>query len=76
MAEWECIIEFKLCDQADAQWQDWQESHDISNVSPTDIRIDTGHGEIEGKTRDVRRYCIRKEALGAVKAISSDREDA
>jgi hypothetical protein len=74
--EWEVIVEFKLVAEADAEWQAWQAAHDMSGVSPADIRVDTGHGEVDGRIRDVRRYWIKKEALVSVEPINRDETDA
>jgi len=65
--DWETIVEFALFAEADAKWRSWLQSHDIAELAPTDIRIDTGSGEIENCRRGIRRYRIRKSSMMKIK---------
>ena len=71
MDDWETIVDFTLVEDANAKWELWLQSHDISELAATDILIDTGSGEIGSHRRDVRRYRIRKSSIPKIKLKSS-----
>jgi hypothetical protein len=70
MDEWQTIIDFDVVAVADATWRTWLQNNDISGLGDTDIRVDTGCGDHDGKRRAVRRYLIRTSALPQVKRRS------
>jgi hypothetical protein len=64
--EFETIVEFQPTAKADAEFRAWRENHDISRLAPTDIIVDTGRGECEGKICDVRRYRISRKMISDI----------
>lgn len=63
--QWKTIVDFRLVIDAEASWDQWLQTHDVSKLGPNDFRIDTGRGQ-EG---DVRRYCIRQAAVEKVQLL-------
>ena len=71
MTEWITVVDMLRAD-ADAEWRQWLQTHDISELRPEDIRIDIGRGP-EG--RDFKRYSIRDTAMPKIRLLPKSGED-
>ena len=63
MNTWTTVIEFALFAEADAQWRIWLERSNLVDLASADVRIDTGRGEFQGGTSEMRRYSVRTARL-------------
>lgn len=45
---------------AQTAWNAWLHTHDVASLAQSDIRIDTGRGEADGRVCDMQAYRVRK----------------
>ncbi len=66
--EFEVVVPFMPRAKARLAWEMWLQAHDVSSLMDTDIRIDTGRGELDGRVCDMQAYRVRKTKLVQIKA--------
>jgi hypothetical protein len=63
MNTWTTVIDFAPIAEADTQWRTWLARNGLADLASTDVRIDTGRGQVQGGTSEVRRYSVRTARL-------------
>lgn len=72
MNTWTTVIDFAPIAEADAQWRTWLERNSLADLASVDVRIDTGRGQFQGGTFEMRRYSVRTARLPSSYSQNSD----